>query len=107
MKKYCLILFWVVLPVNSWAAVFTNYINEVQVYQDRVRVHIGGGHGTCGEKEGWFGWSTSNELHKDWFSLVLMAKAANVKISMYDQNDSCAGPAGAIGIEGVFLPKTE
>lgn len=93
-----------ILATPTYAGLFKATVNEIQVYEDRVRVHIGKGYGTCETREGWFGWYTTNERHNDWLSLALTAKASGVKISMYDQQNSCAGPHGAVGVEGVFLP---
>ena len=104
MKKLLLLILF---SSSSFAGLFKNHINEIQVYQDRVRVHTSGSYGTCGAKDGWFGWKTSNERHKDWLSLVLAAKMSGTKVSMYEQQNSCNGLHDAVEVEGVFLPATE
>lgn len=105
MEKVLFISLLLFLPINAFAGSFKNYVNEIQIYGDRVRVHTGGSYGTCGNADGWFGWPTSHDRHKDWLSLVLTAKASRSKVTMYDQQNSCNGMADAVLVEGVFLPK--
>ena len=88
------------------AGTFERDVNEIQVYDDRVRVNVGTTYGTCQDKEGWWGWSTSNPRHKDWLSLVLSAQAQGKKITVVDIHSSCAGSGSVndiIGLEAVFL----
>lgn len=107
MKKIAIVSVLLVSSSSVGAHLFKRHVNEVQVYQDRVRVHTGGTYGTCGERDGWFGWKTSNERHKDWLSLVLVGKASGAKVTMYDQHNSCNGMSDAVEVEGVFLPLNE
>ncbi len=107
MIKLSIILMGAILASSSLAGTFTNKVKDIQVYEDRVRVFIGGGYGTCNERDGWFGWATSNMRHNDWLSLAITAKATNSNISFYDAQNSCAGPVDIVGIEGVFLPEVQ
>lgn len=88
----------------SASSSFTLEIAEVQVFSDRVRLLLtGNAYGTCGAKEGWWGWSTAHERHSDWLSLALTAQAQGKRITVYDEQSSCQGPVDAIGIEGLFI----
>lgn len=102
MKKLVLLL---LLPISSlcYSATFTNKVTEIRVFEDRVAIHIGKGCGTCGNREGWFGWSTTHNRHQDWMSLAILAKTTEQTLTVYDSQGSCNGPEGAVGIEGMFL----
>ena len=105
MNKFGIFLLLLVSSINSFAYTFTAEVSEVQVYEDRVRVLIkSAGFGTCGDRNGWFGWSTANDRNNNWLSLVLTAKATNTSVTMYDAQGSCSGPVDVVGVEGVFLP---
>jgi len=90
------------LPAFSEHA-FDRKINEIQVLEDQVRLNVGGTYGTCGDIDGWWGWSTSHERHKDWLSLALMAYAQNKNITLYDVDSSCGGLPSVIKLEGLYL----
>ena len=87
-----------------YAGAFGKIIKELQVYEDRVRLNVGVTYGTCGSREGWWGWSTGNARHKDWLALALTAQAQRIEVIVYDAQDSCGGPASDItGLEGLFI----
>jgi len=95
---------FLVSPLVSASSSFTLEIVEIQVLSDRVRLALSGNaYGTCGVKEGWWGWSTTNERHQDWLSLALAAQAQGKRITVYDEQSSCQGPVDVIGIEGLFI----
>ncbi len=82
---------------------FEREIKEVQVYEDRIRINIGITYGSCGAKDVWWGWHTTNISSASWLSVVLTAQAQGKAVTVYDAQDSCAGPVDAIGLEGIFL----
>jgi len=87
------------------ASSFIEDITEIQVLEDRVRLKVGVTYGTCGEKEGWWGWSTTHDRHKDWLAIAMTAYAQNSKIVVYDAQSSCSGLSDAIQLEGLYLKK--
>jgi len=83
---------------------FEKSVGEIQVHADRVRIYVGTTYGTCASMDGWWGWSTGDSRHKDWFALVLFAQAQDKKIVLYDAQSACSGPGGdTIGIEALFV----
>lgn len=103
MKRIIWLAMFAVLDASAGS--FTREVKEVRVYQDRVIVHAGGGYGTCGDRNGWFGWDTANPRHSDFLSMVLTAKATKTPLTFYDAGNACGGPEGAVGIEGLFWPE--
>lgn len=97
-----ILLLVVSLPSFSGSS-FDRKIYEIQVLEDRVRLNVGGTYGTCGDIDGWWGWSTDHERHKDWLSLALMAYAQNKNITLYDTESSCSGLSNVIKLEGLYL----
>ena len=102
MKKYLLILCFV--PVLSFAEhTFERIIQEIQIIDEVVRLKVGTTYGTCGEREGWWGWSVNSPNHNAWLSLALSAQAQNKKIMVYDRHSSCGGLPTVIQLEGLYL----
>lgn len=99
---FVFLLFVSSLPAFA-AHSFDKDIYEIQILEDQVRLRVGVTYGTCGSKEGWWGWSTEHDRHKDWLSLALMAYAQNKKITVYDAQSSCSGLPDVIQLEGLYL----
>jgi len=103
-KNLILIIFF--LSPACFAGKYLRDLGEVRVYEDHVKINVGITYGTCKDSNGkeWWGWSTDNKAHKDWLSLILMAKASGKKVMFYDMHSSCSGPvSNVIGVEGLFL----
>jgi len=102
--KNIVFLLLLALSQSVFSYTFEREIHEIQVYTDRVRLNIGNSYGTCGARDGWWGWSTGSDRHKDWLSLALTAQAQSKKITVYDAHGSCAGPGGdTVELEGLFI----
>lgn len=85
------------------AGSFERTPREIQILPDRVRIYLGTTYGTCGQFEGWWGWSTSDPRHKDWLELVYFAIDKGLTLVFYDAQDSCYGPGGdTLEIDGLF-----
>lgn len=104
MKKM-LLLFGCLAVFSSsvYAGSFTRQIQDVQVLEDRVRIYVGTTYGTCGSREGWWGWPLSHAAHSAWLSVVLTAVSQSEPVTIYDSQDSCAGGTDYSALEGIFL----
>jgi hypothetical protein len=86
------------------ATSFARFPSQVQILDDRVRMYIGTTFGTCGEHEGWVGWSIAHPRHKDWLDLTMLAIQEGKLLIFHDAQDSCYGPGGdTLEIDALYL----